>query len=117
MLEYFNTEERTLVLLNPYILKFMTSIYITHFPKLLLENSVNLANLFNLHLGMILYFQADSIVLKRLYKQIIKILNFVQSNLKEAVQAKALQHIMQNDLLHQMVSEIDFDYSEKKYTS
>lgn len=55
VLEYFNTEERILVNLNPYLLKFMSSIYSAFGKQYLFEKSNYLPNLFTAHLGMAIF--------------------------------------------------------------
>ncbi len=57
VMDYFNTEERILVNLNPYLLIFMTKIYIKYCGDIVLERTSFIPNLFNIHLGMAIYFQ------------------------------------------------------------
>ena len=115
--DYFNTEERALVYLNPYLLKFMTSLFLKE-TSILLSHPLYLPNLFNIHLSMAIYLQKDSpIVVKKLYKSILNILFFIEEHLEESVRSKAIDKILLNELLHKMTTSIDFDYSEGKYTT
>jgi hypothetical protein len=56
VLDYFNTEEKILNYLNPYLLIFSTKTYLKHLSKLVLEKQQFIPNLFNLHLSMALFF-------------------------------------------------------------
>lgn len=56
---FFNSEERILVCLNPYMLKFFVSIYMKHGAAILKEKVTHIPNLFNIALYMNLFLQQD----------------------------------------------------------
>lgn len=89
-MDYFNTEEHILIHLNPYLLKFMSKIYFKYLGDVVLERTSFIPNLFNIHLGMALYFQPDTTVLKRIYKSILALLDFVSQNLAATVRNGSL---------------------------
>jgi len=56
---FFNSEERVLVCLNPYMLKFFVSIYTKHGAAILKEKTTHIPNLFNIALYLNLFLQQD----------------------------------------------------------
>lgn len=56
ILEYFNTEEKMLIYLNPFLLHSMTSVYLKHGTDILLKSSSIIPILVNLHLAYAIYF-------------------------------------------------------------
>ena len=59
VMSFFNTEENVLLYLNPYLLKFVMTLYMKHASDQLLSQVNNLPNLFNIKLAFALYLQED----------------------------------------------------------
>lgn len=104
VLDYFNTEDKILKHLNPYLMIFSTKTFLKHLSSKVLENPKYIPNIFNLHLSMALFFQGDFIVLKRLYKSIISFLSFIEDKLSDVVQNGSLQEILTNELMQKIIS-------------
>ena len=80
--EYFKSEEVVIGELNPYLMVFITSIYMKFGGDYLLEKVKYLPALFEMHMYSIFNLQGDkSGILTKLYQSILRLLKFVENNL------------------------------------
>ena len=101
--DYFNTEEKTIQELNPYLLTFLLKQYQRHCPARLLSRSSYLPALFNLHLHMALLLQDDKSGIKNnLYGSILRLLAFVEENMRECIGNGVLEKLLNNELFKEM---------------
>jgi hypothetical protein len=81
--DYFVYEGKAVDGLNPYLLKFVTGYLIKTNSPLLLETKNAIANLFNLHVLMVITFQEQQchkVFLSKLLKSCLKLLYFALKN-------------------------------------
>ena len=111
--EYFESQERALKGVNPYLLRFVTSYFIKNVDTQLLEIKNCVPNLFNLHYCMIVYFHDDKKLTIKLLKSCLKLVAFVRGNLAKLAQSGELVPILQNKLLEAIIKETDFNDQSK----
>lgn len=107
--EYYESQERALKGVNPYLFRFVTSYFIKNGEAELLEIKNCVPNLFNLHYCMIVYFQDDKKLTIKLLKSCLKLVAFVRSNLAKLAQSGEIVPILQNKMLEAIIKEIDFN--------
>ena len=108
VVQYFQSEDRAVNQLNPYLLSFFISYLLKKDEQVLLSISNCIPNLINIHLAMIIYFQDDKKLVSKLLKTILRLIDFSNQNLEHLVKSNDLKPIVQNKLLKTIMKEIDF---------
>jgi hypothetical protein len=106
--QHFQSEERAVDGLNPFLLSFFTSYLVKTDSQELLNISYCIPNLLNLHFGMIIYFQDEKKVIVKLLKSLIKLVEFAKKNITHLIKTGELKPIVQNKLLKIIINEIDY---------
>lgn len=103
--------------LNPYLLKFMTTLLIEIKPKFLLEYASTLPNIYSLHVHMFVYFFNEKPLRIKLTESCLRIVFLCFEKIKEFAENGVIPNIVNNTLLTKIVKNIDFQKTDdKKFT-
>lgn len=80
----------------------------------MIENKNYLSNILNLHLLMVIYFNGDYELVKKLLKSVIRLIQFCQKNAEELVKTGEVKAIIQNKLLNLAIKNINFGKEDDK---
>lgn len=100
VIDYFQQEEKASTGLNPYLLRYFTKYLIKNESKLLSQTKNCITNLMNLHMLMVIYFNQNVDLIKKLLKTVIQLITFCQDHAEELAKSGELDGVIQNKLIN-----------------
>lgn len=115
---HFATEDVAIMQLNPYLLKFVCNMLFENDPDWLKQSKTYLPCLFSFCLSFFVKFwdKKDGSISGVLLNTAIRILFYVQQNLKEFSASGVLEKIVNTPILTRIVKDIDFTKTESAFS-